>query len=117
MFFSEVVAALEGETVQEGAGYRERVIRHVMASDLMSDVLVMDREHMLLLTSLASDQVVRTADIVGACGIVVVNGKTLPKTMTALARETGLTLIRSPLPKFEACLRLGRLLESPPNAP
>lgn len=86
-------------------------LRHVVASDLMSDVLVASREDFLLVTSLASDQMARTADLVGAIGVVLVNNKPPPASLQDLARDLNLVLLASPLPKFEACLALGLLLQ------
>ena len=98
------------EILHAGSLFETDDVKFVIASDLMSDVLVVDRPTPLLVTSLASDQTLRTADIVGACGVLVVNGKNLPSNMKALAVDYDITLLRSPLPKFEACLKLGRAL-------
>lgn len=97
--------------IHRGASFERGAIRHVVACDLMSDVLVADRHDHLLVTSLASDQVIRTADIVGASAVLLVNGKTIPDSMTRLAKSLHMTLMSSPLPKYEACVALGRLLQ------
>jgi hypothetical protein len=86
------------------------VIRAVVAGDLISDVLVTDQDEVLLVTSLPSDQVARTADMVGACGIVLVNGKVPQPPLVDLCAELDLTLIRTPLGSFEASFRLGQKL-------
>ncbi len=86
-------------------------VRHVVAADLMSDVLMMDLDHPLLLTSLVTDQALRTAHVVGAAAVLVANGKTPPPEMADLARELGLPLARTALPKFDAAVALGRALE------
>lgn len=78
--------------------------RHVVASDLMSDVLLVDEEDILLLTSLASDQVVRTAQIIGAVGVIVVNGKSLPSSICDVAEDLGITLARCDQSKYDACI-------------
>ena len=93
----------------EGCG---RAIRHVVASDLMSDVLLVDEEDMLLLTSLASDQVLRTAQIVGAVGVVVVNGKPLPSSMVNVANDLRMTLATCRQPKYEACAAVSCALKA-----
>jgi hypothetical protein len=80
----------------------------VVATDLMSDLLTADRVGCLVLTGLASDQTVRTADLVGAVGVMVVNGKPLPAGMVELARELGMPLLRCRRPMFEACAALAR---------
>lgn len=81
-----------------------QTIQHVVASDLMSDVLVVSREDFLLVTSLSSEQMIRTADLVGAVGVVLVNGKHPPDSVVELARELGITLASSTLPKYEFCI-------------
>ena len=83
---------------------------NVVASDLMSDVLMTDEDRPLLVTSLVSDQSLRTAHVVGALGVLVVNAKTPPPEMVALAEKLGIPLARSPLSKFDACVALGKAL-------
>ncbi len=102
---------LKAEVLVVGEG-SHRAIRRVVASDLMSDVLLVDDEDMLLLTSLASDQVLRTAQIVGAVGVIVVNGKALPSSMVAVANDLRLTLATCSLPKYEACVAVARALSA-----
>ncbi len=111
MKLAELARELQAEILHAGRGFDESEVRSVVASDLMSDVLLVDRPTPLIVTSLASDQVIRTADIVGALGVLIVNGKNLPSNMKTLAAETGITLLRTPLPKFEACIRIGRALD------
>ena len=83
MTFAEVVRNIGGELVVR-TGSADREVRHVVASDLMSDVLIVDEDDMLLITSLASDQVLRTAQIVGATGVVIMNGKPLSSPMAGI---------------------------------
>ncbi len=109
MTLEQAARALSAEWVHPGpAGAATRSLRGVVATDLMSDLLVADRHGHLVLTSLASDQVIRTADIVGAPAVVVVNGKPLPAGMVDLARELGVALLRSTLPMYEACVAVAR---------
>jgi len=103
-----LVAPLQGELLVGATA--EHPVQSVVASDLMSDVLVVTREDFLLVTSLASDQMIRTADLVGAAGVVLVNGKPPPASALKLATDLGIALIRSPLPKYEACLAIGAAL-------
>lgn len=108
MKWEDVASAVRARVMHRGAGFESDDLQHVVACDLMSDVLVADHHGHLLVTSLASDQAVRTADIVGAAGVLVVNGKPLPASMSRLAQELNLTLMQSAEPKFEACVALGR---------
>lgn len=110
MTFEEVLDAVSGEAVHRSSRWRGQDIRHVVTCDLMSDVLVTEKDEILLVTSLPSDQVARTADMVGACGIVLVNGKPPQPPLISLCADLDLTLIRSPLPSFEASCRLGARL-------
>ena len=95
----------------KGNGF-DRHIRKIVASDLMSDVLVVDEDDLLLLTSLVSDQVLRTAQVVGAVGVVVVNGKVLPDSMLEVARALGVSLLSTPLSKYDACVALHPIMEA-----
>jgi hypothetical protein len=103
MTMAEMAGALKAEILVEGEGCH-KAIRYVVASDLMSDVLLVDEEDMLLLTSLASDQVLRTAQIIGAVGVIVVNGKPLPSSMVEVAMQLRMTLATSKLSKYDACI-------------
>ena len=111
MTILEVAEVLKAEVLVKGEGCH-KAIRHVIASDLMSDVLMVDEEDLLLLTSLASDQVLRTAQVVGAVGVVVVNGKPLPSSMVSVANSLGVSLLTTRLSKFDACVALHQLLET-----
>jgi serine kinase of HPr protein (carbohydrate metabolism regulator) len=93
------------------AGFDDAVATAVLASDLMSDVLASDAEMPLLLTSLATEQAIRSADMVGAVAVLIANGKRISKEMTTLAEEHEIALLRTPLAKYEACLEIGKLLE------
>ena len=115
MTFIDIVEALPAHLVCKGSVFPGDPLCHVIASDLMSDVLVIDMDNLLMVTSLSSEQTVRTADIVGARGILLVNDKTPQPAMKRLAEDEGLTVLSTPLSMFEACVALGRLLEGGPG--
>ena len=102
--------ALSAKLVVEGEGYPGREVEDAVVSDLMSDVLLVDLEEFLLITSLASDQVVRTADIVGAAAVVLTNGKQPQTTMVELAKEQGITLFSTTFRSFEAAITVAEVL-------
>ena len=110
MKIPDFLEPLQCSVMHKSRQFDDIEILHVVASDLMSDVLVVDKDQLMLVTSLPSDQAIRTADIVGIHVVLVVNHKTLPKSMVSLAKEMDMTLIQSPLAKFEACVKLGRLM-------
>ncbi len=110
MTFIEIIEKLPAHIVSAGQNFPGEPLSKVVASDLMSDVLVVEADNLLILTSLSSEQTVRTADIVGARGILLVNDKSPQPAMKQLADEVGITLLSTPLSMFEACVAIGQLL-------
>ena len=110
MTIADVVKVLDGKLVA-GDAASPRIVGAVVASDLMSDVLLFDADDALILTSLASDQAIRTAHIVGAMGVAVHNAKPLSETMVKVAKDLHIPLVSSPLSKYDACVRLHDALE------
>jgi hypothetical protein len=111
MTFLDIIEQLPAHVINKGADFPGKPIEHVVASDLMSDVLVTDLENTLIVTSLASEQTIRTADIVGARGVLLVNDKNPQMAMKKIAEEQGMTVLSTPLSMFQACVALGKLLE------
>lgn len=105
MKISEVISVLDGKLVAGGEDL-DVEIGGIVANDLMSDVLLSDKDDILLLTSLASEQAIRTANIVGAAVVVVHNAKPIPQAMCQVAETLGIPLISSPLAKYDACVKL-----------
>jgi len=110
MKLGDIVEHLPAHVVYRCSRFNEIEIEHVVASDLMSDVLVLDYDNILLVTSLASEQTMRTADIIGARGVLLVNDKNPQPAMKKLAEEQDITLLSTPLSMFEACCSLGKLM-------
>jgi len=107
-----IAQALEAEMVHVPNGWETIRIGAVFASDLMSDVLMSDGEELLLVTSLSTEQAIRSAGIVGAHAVVIANRKTVTAGMIQLAEDQGIVLMRTRFPKYESCLRIGRVMES-----
>jgi hypothetical protein len=110
MTIAEIVEALPAHVVHGEAGYRDLSIDRVIAGDLMSDILVSVEKDALLVTSLATEQSVRSADILGIPIILLVNDKLPPPEMKELARQCGITLLATPMPMFESCAALRALM-------
>ena len=110
MKLKNLLAAVQAQVLWSDPAHEGADVLHVISSDLMSDVLMVDLEHPLLLTSLVSDQSLRTAHVVGAAAVLVANGKTPPPDMVDLARQLGVPLARTALSKFEAAVALGKAL-------
>lgn len=100
-----------GCEVLAGNASLQSVIEHVCACDMMSDVLVVEKDNLLLVTSLTTEQVVRTADIVGAHGVLITNNKQPLEKTVQLARQLDLPLLKTRLSTFDACVELGKLLD------
>lgn len=107
MRLNEVVEALEGQWLHAPDGWESRRVGGVVVSDLISELLVSEVESPLVLTSLLSDQVLRTAEVIEATGVVLVNRRHIPDAMVRVAGQLGLPLLHTPYPKFDACVRLG----------
>jgi energy-converting hydrogenase Eha subunit H len=75
--------------------------------DLMSHILmhIKDR-NTLLLTGLATTQVIYTADVVDIKVIVFVRGKNPDAEVIQLAEQYGIILLLTKLPMFESCGKL-----------
>ena len=112
MKFSELTKCIPCTVVVRGENHDSQQIKACIVSDLMSDVLTRTEEDFVIITSLNSDQVVRTADMVGAVGIVLVNGKQPQESMKKLAEEHGLTFIHTSLDAFNVCIAVGKILEN-----
>jgi molybdopterin-binding protein len=103
---SDIVETLPAHVVYAPEAVHQTHIQHIVAGDLMSDILVTLEQGCLLVTSLATEQAVRTADVVGAAAVLLVNDKLPSPGMKALAQECGIPLLATPLPLFDTCAAL-----------
>ena len=110
MRFSEISSSLECREFNRGDNFESAVIENVTAGDLMSEVLVFDKENLLLVTSLNSEQALNTANMVDALGVLLVNSKTPNHVMISLAEELGVALLSTPKSMFDSCAALYNLL-------
>jgi len=111
MKFNDIVETLSARIITKSSTFDTCEPESVIVSDLMSDVLMMEKPAPLLVTSLSSDQAIRTASMVDAAGVVIAQNKPLPEKIAKLAEELDMTLLHSPLAKFESCVLLGKLME------
>ena len=73
---------------------------------MMSDVLAYVKDQAVLLTGLVNPQVVRTAEMMDMVCIVFVRSKSPTEEMVALARESGMVLLKTRKRMYEACGKL-----------
>ncbi|MEI7942035.1 MAG: hypothetical protein WCH76_02570 [Candidatus Riflemargulisbacteria bacterium] len=104
--FAEIVEKLSLTTFNEANDLNESYVLNVISSDLMSDVLMVGHDVDLLITSLATDQTIRTANIMDMIGIIIVNGKEITENMTELAKELNINLFSSNYSKYDTCCLL-----------
>lgn len=106
ILLSDIIKKLKLEPVNLSENSLQTGVLNIMASDLMSDVLMVGYDVELLVTSLATDQAIRTAHIMDMTGVIIVNGKEITESMTELSRELGINLFSSGLTKYDACCLL-----------
>ncbi|MEI6891846.1 MAG: hypothetical protein V5783_06715 [Pontiella sp.] len=111
MKLQRIAHALDAKLICGPVDWKKINIETIFASDLMSDVLMSDRDELLLITSLSTEQSIRSASIVGSEAVVVANNKTVTEGMIELAQDQGIALFCTRHPKYETCIELGRLME------
>lgn len=104
-----IVESLPAHVVHASNNFHNIEIENIIAGDLMSDMLVSVFADNLLVTSLSNEQAIRTADIICASAVLLVNDKLPSLSMKALAKESDITLLATPLPMYEACAALSSL--------
>lgn len=109
----DIVETLPAHMVYAAPGYHDLRFTSILAGDLMSDILVSIEPGALLVTSLATDQALRSADMVCAPAVLLVNDKLPTLGMRALAEELEITLFVTPMPMYEACAQLSRIQDAP----
>ncbi len=110
MTLKEISENIGAEVIHEGRTFDSLDIINISAGDMMSEVLVGDEENRIIVTALTTDQVIRTADIVEAVGIILINGKQPQQSMKKLAEESDITLLSTGMSMFRTCILLGTLL-------
>ena len=91
-------------------------LEQVYAGDRISDLLNAAGDHALLVTNLASNHLVRVAELMDIPGICLVAGQVPDPAILAAAREHGTLLMVSPLGLFETCGRIHRVLSEEKRA-
>jgi predicted transcriptional regulator len=71
-------------------------LEYAFASDLMSDVLTVEKENMILITGLANLQTIRTAEMSEISCIIFARDKKIGDDIISLAKENNMILIESP---------------------
>jgi len=105
----EMMVLVRGELLTPGLDI-ETGCSKVFASDLMSDVLAFSEEGSLLITGLVNSHVVRTACLVDALAVIVVQGKRPIGAVVDEAAAKKLPIIATGCSMFETCSRIAQYL-------
>ena len=81
----------------------DKEVSSAFGCDLMSDVLAYVNDQAVLLTGLVNPQVIRTAVMMDMVCIVFVRSKTPSEEMLALARESGIIVMRTDKTLYTSC--------------
>jgi predicted transcriptional regulator len=95
MTIKDIISVVDGKVIC----CEEKInnsVEYAFASDLMSDVLTVEKENLLLITGLANMQTIRTSEMSDINCIIFARDKKIGEDMIALARENKMTLIGSP---------------------
>ena len=101
MKLTEIIRLTQAH-VAAGEEIEIREITNAFSSDLMSDVLTLDTEHILLITGLANVQLIRTAEMADIEVVLLARNKNATPEMIELAKETGLVILETPFSIFRA---------------
>lgn len=101
MKIREVVEILNAKVVS-GQDKLDAEVEYSFASDLMSDVLTIEKENILLLTGLANVQTIRTAEMSEISNIIFVRQKKATPEMRQLAEENDMILVECDYSMFKA---------------
>jgi hypothetical protein len=105
MRLREVLTLTQARFVSANVG-PDVEVRAGFAADLMSDALRYDLSGALLVSGLATPQVVRTAEMADVAAILMVRDKTPPPEALELAEEVGIPFMSTQLTMFETCGKL-----------
>ena len=95
MKLTKIIELTEARIVA-GDSHKDHDLKKAFSSDLMSDVLTLDTEHILLITGLANVQLIRTAEMADIEVVLLARNKKASPEMIELANENGLVLLETP---------------------
>ncbi|MCF8218539.1 MAG: hypothetical protein K9I29_04350 [Bacteroidales bacterium] len=95
------IAQVVNGTISGAPVDTEQKIEYAFASDLMSDVLMLDTNDITLITGLANPQVIRTAEMSDINLVIIARDKKCSSEMINLARENNITIIETPYSVFK----------------
>ncbi|MCG8452773.1 MAG: hypothetical protein MI717_06310 [Spirochaetales bacterium] len=109
-----LIETINAQAVYLAPGWEELDICTGCSSDLMSDILTLDVCDAVLVTGLANEQAVRTADMADIRTILLVRSKAPTAGMLNLAKDCGISLLTTKLSMFSVCGHLMKAGLKPP---
>ncbi|HNT70248.1 MAG TPA: DRTGG domain-containing protein [Bacteroidales bacterium] len=97
---SVIAKAIEG-TVYTCKEYLDNEVEYGFSSDLMSDVLTIDREDVILITGLNNIQTIRTCELAEIKYVIYARNKMINTDIIKLANENKILVIQSPYSVFK----------------
>jgi len=91
MKLADIIDIVKGSVVC-GQENLQQEVTHAFASDLLSDVLTINRPGIMLLTGVANLQTIRTAEMAEIACILLVRRKKATPEMISLAKEIGVVI-------------------------
>jgi predicted transcriptional regulator len=99
MTIKDITEKIDGHIIC--CGEKENInVEYAFSSDLMSDVLTVEKENMVLITGLTNLQTVRTSEMSDINCIIIARAKKVNSDIISLARENNIVLIESPYSVF-----------------
>jgi predicted transcriptional regulator len=86
-----------------GEEFLDREVSCASSADMMSDVLAFSKENCIVITGLVNAQVVRTAEMSDAVGILFVRGKRPPPETIELAKLNNMPLLTTKHLMYVSC--------------
>ena len=105
MLLSDIKKILDADILsgEDADALENKEIHTACGCDLMSDVLAFVKDQSLLLTGLINSQVIRTAEMMDIVAVCFVRGKTPTDDVIALAKDKGITILKTSYPLYMAC--------------
>jgi predicted transcriptional regulator len=100
MTLKEICNLVEGVVVC-GEERLDDMVEYAFASDLMSDVLTIRKDHFLLITGLANIQSIRTAEMSDVPYLLLCRNKEVTPEMRELAEDDNILIIKSKYSLFK----------------
>ncbi len=95
MTATEITDIIDGKVICCGDKLTSS-LEYAFASDLMSDVLTVEKDNLILITGLANLQTIRTAEMSDISCIIFARDKKIGSEIVSLAMENNILLIESP---------------------